>query len=512
MQMPTPVSFAGLEPNRSALRRTFTTRQLFEVILALGLFAMAARGVGDPDFWWHLRTGQQIVATHSVPHFDSYSHTKFGAPWVAHEWLSEVLIYALYRSARYVGLIVAFAIFIASAFWLAFRRSEGRPYIAGIATLWGAIATIPFWGIRPQMLSLLLTSVFLFLLDRFDRTERAWVLWWMPPLMAIWVNLHGGFAIGLALVAVAIGCKLLDALMDVQARPRALAAARTLAVVMAACLFAVAINPNGYRMYRYPLETLASPSIQGYIAEWASPNFHLPEMQAFALLLIVTFSVLALGGKRPSMRNFLLLVVTAFAALRSARHVPLFAIIAIPMLAAAVDSILAQRNQLLWLRLPTTAPPKTALNFVIALALVLLCVLRLRSVVNSQPLLEARESPVAAVEHIHQQHLPGPIFNSYEWGGYLIWTLYPDYRVFVDGRSDMYGDQFLTEFVHTYKAENDWHEVLRRFDVKTVVLPPEAPLTVALREDPEWNVAFEDKRSVVLTHRKLEAATISLRR
>jgi hypothetical protein len=495
--------------DRSALPRAFTTRQLFEVVLVLGLFTMAARGVGDPDFWWHLRTGQQILATHSVPHIDSYSYTKFGAPWVAHEWLSELFIYGIYRSAGYLGLIVAFSACTACAFWLAFRRSAGMPYIAGVSALWGAIATIPFWGIRPQMLSLLLTSVFLFLLDRFDHTGRAGMLWWMPFLMAIWVNLHGGFAIGLALIAVAIGCKLLDALLNSASRPRDLAGALALTPVMAACLFAVVINPNGHRMYRYPFETLASPSIQGYISEWASPNFHTPGMQFFALLLIATFSVLALGGRRPATRDFLLLVVTAFAALRSARHIPLFTMVAIPVLAAGVESVLAERNWLAGLRVPTPGRPNTALNFVVALGLVFFCVVRLSTVVRHQQALEARELPVAAVAYIRQQNPPGMIFNSYEWGGYLIWTLHPEYRVFVDGRCDMYGDQFLTEFVHTYKAENDWRGVLRRFGVNTVLLPPQAPLTVALEEAPEWSVAFEDKLSVVLVRRSGESSLLS---
>jgi hypothetical protein len=492
-------------PIRSALRKSFTTRQLFEVVLVLGLFAMAARGIGDPDFWWHLRTGQQIVATHSIPHFDSYSYTKFGAPWVAHEWLSEVFIYSIYCSAGYLGLIITFAIAIAGAFWLAFRRSGGRPYIAGVVTLWGAIATIPFWGIRPQILSLLLTSVFLFLLDRFDKTGRGALLWLMPPLMVLWVNVHGGFAIGLALLLVAIGCKLLEALLHTESRARSLGAARALAAVMATCLLAVVINPNGLRIYRYPFETLASPSIQGYISEWASPNFHSAGMQTFALLLLATFSALALGGKRPGTRDFVLLVVIAFAALNSSRHIPLFAMVAIPILAAGIESVLAERNWLPGFRVSNSRKSKTALNLTIALGLILFCVVRVRIVLKRQPALEAQELPLAAAEYIRQQHPPGTIFNSYEWGGYLIWTLYPDYRVFVDGRCDMYGDQFLDEFVHTYKAENDWRTVLLRFGANTVILPPEAPLAVALRESPEWDVTFYDSHSIVLVRRTAAA-------
>jgi len=480
------------------LPQRLTTRRLFEVVLVLGLFAMAVRSIGDPDFWWHLRTGQQILATHSIPHFDFYSHTKYGAPWTAHEWLSEVIIYGVYRIAGYAGLIITFAVCIACAFWMAFLRSAGKPYVAGVAVLWGAIATIPFWGIRPQIFSFLLTSVFLYLLDRFDETGKATVLWWMPLLMVLWVNLHGGFAIGLALILLALVCKVAEAAWNPVARSGSLRTARSLAVVVFACLVSVVVNPNGFRMYAYPFETLASPSIQGYIQEWASPNFHQPRMQPFALLLIASFAVLAASDRRPRTRAFLLLIASAWAGLQSSRHIPLFALAAIPMLAAGAESWLNSRNLLALFRGNESKRPHSALNYGIALILVLFCVLRVYVVAKNQPSFEAQELPVAAVQYIRQQHPPGPIFNSYEWGGYLIWTLYPEYRVYVDGRSDMYGDQFLTDFVGTYKAENDWRSILGRFGVRTAVLPLGSPLAVALETEPKWHVAFRDSLSVVL--------------
>jgi hypothetical protein len=137
------------------------TRRLFVIILALGLFTMAARGVTDPDVWWHLRTGQLIIQNHKVFHTDPYSYTRFGQPWVDHEWLSQVLIFGLYRLAGWGGLIIGFAAVIASAFLVVFLRCPGRPYVAGVITLLGAFASAPSWGVRPQMITLLLASVLL---------------------------------------------------------------------------------------------------------------------------------------------------------------------------------------------------------------------------------------------------------------------------------------------------------------------------------------------------------------
>src|SRR5438067_244001 len=147
-----------------------STRRVFVIILALGFLAMAARGVHDPDVWWHLRAGQEIVASHHVPRQDSFSYTRYGQPWIAHEWLSEVIFYVIFRAAGWAGLMVAFAALIASTFLLLYRQCAGRPYVAGLVVALGAMATVPSWGVRPQMFSMLLAAVFLALLAKARRS------------------------------------------------------------------------------------------------------------------------------------------------------------------------------------------------------------------------------------------------------------------------------------------------------------------------------------------------------
>src|ERR1700680_2866732 len=129
-------------------------RRVLIAVVGLGLFAMAARGATDPDLWWHLRTGQLILENHAVFHADPYSFTRLGQPWVNHEWLSEVLLFGLYRVAGFGGLTVAFAVVISATFLQVFVRSSGRPYLAAVMTIWGAVASSPSWGVRPQMFSL----------------------------------------------------------------------------------------------------------------------------------------------------------------------------------------------------------------------------------------------------------------------------------------------------------------------------------------------------------------------
>ncbi len=175
------------------------TRRVFVAILALGLFTMAARGITDPDVWWHLRTGQLILQNHSLFHTDPYSFTRFGQPWINHEWLSEdfavrfVSGRGIWRTDR--GLCRRHR----RHFLLVFARSAGRPYLASLMTLWGAVASAPSWGVRPQMFSLLLASIFLVLLEASE--QRPKLLWWTAPLMLLWANLHAGYPIGLAFIA-----------------------------------------------------------------------------------------------------------------------------------------------------------------------------------------------------------------------------------------------------------------------------------------------------------------------
>jgi hypothetical protein len=184
----------------------FTTRQIFVIVLFLGVFLMTLRPIADPDFWWHLRTGQLIVQTRSIPHIDPFSYTKIGGEWITHEWLSEVLFYGLYELGGYGLLILTFSIIITGAFLISYLRcpQNTRPYVAGFVLVLGAISTAPTWGVRPQMISLFLTSLFLFLLDGYRRYRKYRFLFPLPFLMMIWVNLHAGFLLGLFLIGIYI--------------------------------------------------------------------------------------------------------------------------------------------------------------------------------------------------------------------------------------------------------------------------------------------------------------------
>jgi hypothetical protein len=481
------------------MMRFLRTRRLFVIILTLGLFTMAARRVTDPDVWWHLRTGQLIVQTRAIFHTDPYSFTRFGQPWVDHEWLSQILMFSLYRLAGWGGLIVGFGAVIAAAFLVAFLRCPGRPYVAGLITLGGAFASAPSWGVRPQMLTLLLASVLLLILER--SYEHPKFLWWTPPLMLLWVNLHAGYALGIALMALFLVGDALDVALgfkDIPA-PRF----RALALAMMAGIAVVPLNPYGAAMYAYPLETLRSRAMQSYIGEWFSPDFHQPRYLPTLAMILATVALAALSSRRLHPREVLLLSVTTYAALRSVRHVPIYSLIAIPILSAMALAWLQQRgvSKRLELHSPMTSA-KTLLNAVLLAGIVVFLVARVHQVTSRQPEIEAKELPAAAVSFIGAQRPPAPILNHYNWGGYFIWRLYPEYRVYIDGRADVYGDAFMDDLATTYYLKGDsWRSPFEKWGIRTVVLPPDAPLVTALRALPDWETIYADSQAVILARK-----------
>ncbi len=301
---------------------------------------MAARHITDPDIWWHLRTGQLILQNHAVFHTDPFSFTKFGQPWVNQEWLSEVIMALLYRAAGWSGIIVFFAAITSSSFMLVYLRCAGRPYLAAACAIWAAFCSAPAWGARPQIFSLLLASLFLLLLERSATNPK--VLWYTPPLMLLWVNLHAGYAIGIAFMILFLLGDVLDIALGLELWSKIRRRFSILLVSCAASLAVVPLNPYGFRMYWYPLQTVDSPAMQNYISEWMSPNFHRGMYLPALLMILALLALAAVSSRRLRPTEILLLAFTLWAALHSARHVPIFALVAAPLIANLSEPLFAK--------------------------------------------------------------------------------------------------------------------------------------------------------------------------
>jgi hypothetical protein len=401
----------------------------------------------------------------------------------------------LYRLAGWGGLITAFGAVIALAFLLVFFRSAGRPYVAGAITVWGAIASVPSWGVRPQIFTLLLASIFLLILELSN--QRPNLLWWTPPLMLLWVNLHAGYAVGIALLVMfLIG----DALDHAFGDHISVARVQRLGLALIACLAVVPLNPYGTAMYHYPLETLHSRAMLAYIGEWASPDFHQGMYLPALLMMLATILLSALSPRRLRARELLLLAVATYAALRSVRHIPIYVLVAAPLLSATLQARLQEIGKAeVFDRAQPLTRAKLAVNLVLLAGFLAFAIVRVRYVIDRQPQAEAKEFPAAAVMFLARTRPLAPIMNHYNWGGYFIWKLYPQYEVYIDGRADLYGDSFLDEFASAYYVKGrSWRDPLEKWGLQTVVLPPDAPLVTALAAACGWQAIFSDDQAVVL--------------
>lgn len=474
---------------RKSWTRFLSLRAIFVYAFLLSLFSLAIKQSSsiDPDFWWHLKTGQYIVQTRSIPYLDPFSFTKSGAEWVSHEWLSECVMYLTFRGAGWPGLLLLFGAIITVALAICYWRSAGKPFIAGLSTFMAALSSAPLFGLRPQMFTLLFASVFVAILSSAFRKNVRGKLWLLPLAMLLWVNLHAGFALGIALIVMFIAMTVIEKRWT-QIKP--------FIITLAACLVLVPINPHGFRMFSYPLQTLSSPAMQSLIQEWLSPDFHQFRFLPLAILMLATFAVLALSPQRITKGELLGLSILSLAALRSGRHIPLFSIFAAPIFAEHFVAWIDSKSSF-----ELRAQPLNAARIMINLALLFLpATVIVRQVVDfkiHEATYESSRYPLAAVDAIKDQQLVGPIFNDYNWGGYLIWKLYPERRVFIDGRADVYSDAFLFDYISTLNAKPLWREQFQRFDIQTVIIEPRSSLATLLRQEKDWRTAFEDAGSVV---------------
>lgn len=223
--------------------------------------------------------------------------------------------------------------------------------------------------------------------------------------------------------------------------------------------------------------------------------------QALALLILLTFTVIALSPKRCRPSELLLLAATCWATLRSGRNVPFFALVAIPVLAEHSWAWIASYRRSRWSSLGKQSGRGLALRFVVNLVLLIvilaLAVAGVDRAVAQQPLTEAQRFPKAAVDFMLVQKPPQPLYNEWVWGGYLIWRLYPQYRVSIDGRADVYGDKLVGAFVAIHDGDSTWRESLDRSGIRTVLIKPGVPLASLLRNDGSWKNVFEDEHSVI---------------
>ncbi|MGN6562490.1 MAG: hypothetical protein ACTHMU_07510 [Thermomicrobiales bacterium] len=466
-------------------------RLIVPATLLFGLFCFCVIRQTDYDWWWHLRIGHDIWIQHAVPAVDTYSFTRTGQPFVAHEWLFELLTYLGYQSIGYRGLVIAMGAIVFTTYllhYLLLRALGVGRVLGGLLTGWTIVMTFMAITLRPHLFSLLFLSIELWCLYLY-RGGRRRAIWLLPPLTLLWANIHGAWIMGLGTLALFIVGEWLNA----RARgERAMLSPALGALALATA--AVVVNPQGPALYLYPFNFIGagSATIQ-YIQEWQPPNFH--DALGFSFGLSVMALVL-FGLRRRRFDYTLALWTLAFTYLgfSSQRHVPLYALVVIP--------ILAQQLPAAW-RGPEWPYRENRLTVAANWVLLLAVCSVVAGVMLNNPYAQLGATPnlkgypTASLAYL-RDHPGGNLLNEDGFGGYLITELGGTRPVFIDTRVDFYGRDFLDQYITVIRLRPGWQDVLQQYNISLVLLPPDTPLVTVLRDDPHWRVAVAEDDAVLL--------------
>jgi hypothetical protein len=457
-------------------------------LLVAAAYALMVPFDVDGDLWWHIRTGDHILETRGWPRTDPFSFTAAGAPWMAAEWLGDIL---LALSARMGGLrgLDAVAVGMTALLMLALyafgslRSGNSKAGFLAVALQLGFIGA---FSLRPQLLGILFLVLTLIVLERFRQTQSKWI-WLLPPLFLVWINTHGSWIIGLG----AIGIQFVAGLAEI--RIGGLSTRRwtdpergRLLGVLLLCIVMTAVTPYGLGLALYPFTVASSlPISLTYIAEWRAMPFD-SNLGKYFLATVAGFSILQVAFQYSWRIDEWLTLL--FATAMSCLHVR-FLLLFVPFFTPLLATALAR-----WMSAYREDRDHPRLNGAILAVIVLVLLVSFPSDATLQAAV-AKKFPVKAVDFIESHPTPGRLLNSYNFGGYLLWSKRP---VFIDGRSELYeATGVLRDYAEMIGAGPNAMKLLETYGIESCLLEPHDPLAGLLALRPDWRRAYEDDVSVL---------------
>lgn len=476
--------------------RVFSLPVFLGAMLVFGAFVCVRSSAYDPDTWWHVAVGNQILTTHTWPTRDHYSFTASGTRWIAYEWLGEVAIAEASRiggvtgqKVLLVGLAGLFIVLLYAYATLVCANSKAAFAACAVALAPAAL----FFTLRPQLIGYIFLLVLLICLELF-RGGKSRAIWLLPPLFLLWVNTHGSFAFGLFVLAI----WWLSGLAEFRCggiQAKRWTARQRLHLELAALLSLLATfcTPYGTQLFSYPMEmAVLQPLNIASISEWQSLNPSLAVGKWFLAFLLILFLAEIVIRPAHRLEVLSLLLVTIVVASLHRRFLVVFLMIFTPVLAMLLSR---------WAPRYRPEIDKHLLNASLIVA-------GLAGLVAFFPSREAiwsgiaKNYPVGAVHYLETHPVPGPMLNEYGWGGYLIYTRGPKNKVFIDGRADIYEySGVLADYQHIMLLKPDALALLRRDDIRSCLVRRQAPLQTVLAALPDWAIVYNDKVSTLLVRR-----------
>lgn len=471
----------------------------------------------DGDLWWHLRAGETVLNTGRVPSVDTWSIAGEGMRWISQDWLSNVAMASVVAVGGSWGLSVLSVLFgalVVVAFallWMAIaRRHAASGWTARILYLTGGLIVAgPVLGVRVQTVDLTMTALAVWLLWGYLAQRRPWQLAALPLVALLWANLHAGWPILFLLGGAIVVGELLDRAMHRNvdgSAPLTIRQLGALSLALAVSVPALLINPNGPALLAYPMATATIAAHRDFVFEWSRPDLATFPGQALVVFLgLIVLPTFVFGWRQLRSADVLWLIGLSMLSLNAIRFIliigPIGAALAAVVLAPAISHlrVLALPRHLAGLiERPARTPRLGTLNRVLAI-LVALCGVGTSLIRVSPQLQQAAVDgamPTRATAWLASTDADARVFNVYAWGGYIGREL-PGGLVYIDGRSDIYGDALIREYARAIGLETDPAPLLDRARTDAVVFWPESALANWLDEQPSWTRAYTDEQAVI---------------
>ncbi len=477
------------------------------VAVAILAFAAFTQPQFDPDFWWHLRVGLDILAS-GVPQHNDYTFTAVTHAFITQEWGAEAIYAFLYRSLGMAAVILLMTLvtWVGFAFGVARANRQGLSrWILALAAVLVIISGLQIWGPSPQMFTFGLLGVLLVLLDSYRRHPSRWLLLWLLPLFVVWGNLHGGFVVGVGVVAVFLVGEVISTwLSDPNSLPRQRLV--DLGGVLVLCLLAPMVNPNGWGLYLYPIRLLLSPVAQAHLDEWQPPNFHaLASVPVLILLLGTLLAARWARHTRPA--DILLALAGTVLLLYAVRDIPLFAILVLPLFTDGLQGLVDHIRTARRLAVPRRRPP--APRWFVAVVLVLVTAV---SVVRISQELQSPDNQLQGSAYPVQVgrvicHGPSArVLAPYGRSGWLLYRIdhrdpagrsCAEDRLFIFGEVDLMGSRVISQYLAAVAADPGTMATLRKYQVSLVWQGRESSLSRLLEQQRGWTCVFASKRNLL---------------
>jgi hypothetical protein len=494
---------------RQRMRRTFLIPSIPDLVFAgVACLQVAAASVillnRDGDLPRHIAVGKVMLESRALVREDFFSHTAYGQPFLAYEWLSQLIFAAVHEFAGLDAVAVLTGLVIASAYALVTGLLIRRGVAVDLVIVTVAAATLlgmTHWAARPHAFSFAASAILLRLLEP-GKTVR---LLTFVPLFALWANLHPGFLFGLGILGLMIVGDLFEALAG-EDRSTWQHAARYHALALGLGSAATLLNPYGIGLHMHSLGHLGNSEIMSATMEFLSPDFHTSGGLVFLGVLLLVVAAVGARRSRLTAPTLLILLATIALSLNSRRYIALFGLVTLPVLALAlaedwerwVPRALREPGRAL------AAGDRLARRGGVALALTVMLAFavlpgRGRQYVTTE--FDADVFPVDAVKFARATGVSGRLFNNYKWGGYLA-LAWPEQRVFIDGLADFYGIRIFRDYMHVSGLKPGWRDVLDRWNVDLVLVPAESSVAHELAREPAWHELYRDDIAALMQRKR----------